>query len=430
MSYSGWVEFNGGLIVRFPDKSKNEPSFTYNERVLAFNLDDTLIKAVTKLTNVKQEYEFVFPNCINKMLDFWQMGYSLVVISDQESISKGIMSIEDLQHKFNFLVKSLSGKSVPIMGIFTTKYNCYRKPHTWTWKFLTQIYLAAKRTINLRESIYTGNLAGRVAKYPLRKDQSYCDRAYAFNIGIQFKVPEQIFRLNYDEREYAYEGTLTDKEKDEFIDNELNKYKQTAIYNYKNLYLYCVDISNAMSPIKTLKPSFMIIMIGAPCSGKTKLATLIASHAIINTDAKPKSHVVIMPDYYYRNEKKMSSSDRMKAITNFIQDGRVIILDGNYPSHESREPYLAKAAEYKMPVLFLKLNTPYKICKQFNYIKLEKSQDRFRSPLSDFQFKAYNKRYQKPDINAYARQYPGLVSMIIEVPTIIIPSIKEFRYIY
>ena len=119
----------------------------------------------------------------------------------------------------------------------------------------------------------------------------------------------------------------------------------------------------------------------------------------------------------------------MKIINNFIQDGRTLIIDGNYPTHESRFPYLEKCAEYKMPVFFLKVSPPYNLCRHFSHMRLEKSNDTSREPLSASTFKKYNKTYEIPDPQMYEAKYPGLKVFTINVPTVIYDS-KTFRNIY
>jgi DNA 3'-phosphatase len=433
----GWVEFNGGLIARFPKLSRGEPEFKYHANVAGFNLDNTIINSNPKLVANVYEFELTYQSCIARLSELNQQNYSIVVISDQVLITKGIISIEELQIKFDFFANMLFSKGISIIGIFTTKNNCYKKPHTWTWKFLTELYRSKGANINIKESMYVGNLAGRLAKAYHNRDPDYVDRAFAYNIGITFKVPEQIFRNNVDDREFAYHNSMTDKEKDEFIEIELERYKQSCFYSHKNLYEYCLSQSNRLYSINPgEKPAFIIIMIGPPCSGKTRLSGLIAANASKKiTDPLTKlekivSPVVVISEYYYVDDKKVTNAERTKIINNFIQDGRTLIIDGSYPSHASRDMYLKKAAEYKLPVIFIKLNPTYKICRQFNYIKLEKSQDKFREPLSDARFKKYKRLYQQPDVNKYMRLYPGLKCMTVDMPTIIIPSVKEFRNIY
>ena len=433
----GWIEFNGGLIARFPKVSRGEPEFRYYDKVAGFNLDNTLVKSNPKLVANVYEFEFSYQNCILRLSELNRQNYSIVVISDQDLISKGIISIEELQIKFDFLAKMLFGKGISVIGIFTTKNNCYKKPHTWTWKFLNELYRSNGRNINTKESMYVGNLAGRTSRAPYRKDQDYVDRAFAHNIGIEFKVPEQVFRNSTNEREFTFNYSMTDKEKDQFIEVELERYKQSCFYSHKNLYDYCLTQSNKMYTVRDgEKPAFMVIMVGPPCSGKTRLSGLIASNAAVKVlDAETKteklmSPVVIISEYYYVDGKKLNYVEREKIINNFIQDGRTLIIDGSYPSHESRLIYLQKAAEYKLPVIFIKLNPIYKICRQFNYIKLEKSQDRFREPLSDAKFKKYKRMYQQPDPDKYMQLYAGLKCISIEMPTIINPNVKEFRNIY
>jgi DNA 3'-phosphatase len=428
----GWMEFQGGLLVRFPNLKREEPEFKFYGKVAGFNLDNTLIKTEPKLGSDKIEFELMYQNVITRLADLHTQEYSIVIISDQTLISKGIISVEHLQLKMDYLCKILADKNIPILGIFTTKNNCLRKPHTWTWKVLANLYLSQNLSINLKESFYIGHLAGRIAKQNLRRDADYVDRAYAHNIGIEFKVPEQLFRQSMELREYNYRDALSDQEKDGFIKMENEKYVNSELYKYKSLYQFCID---KIKQIHTPSIPFMIIMIGPPSSGKTKLANNIAYSASSMIEDKItgkktlKSPVVIIPETYYVDGKKLSYNEREKIINNFIYDGRILLIDGNYATHKSRYPYLRKAEEYNIPVIFIKLNPPYKICKHFNHIRLEKTQDKFREPLQPFHFMKYNKNYEKPDLNKYKELYPGLKAIIVDFPTIVIDD-KAFRYIY
>lgn len=423
---TGWMEFNGGLIARFPNPAKNEPVFNYYENIASFNLDKTLIKSKTKITDDDLEFEFMFKNCIIRLADIYRQDYSIVVISDQTLITKGIISIDSLQRKFDYLVKALSDRNIPIIGIFTTKTNCYKKPHTWTWKFLSEIYRGMKKPINMKESYYVGPLAGRLAKYPNKKDDDYVDCAYAHNIGIEFKVPEQIFRQSAEIGEFVNNISMTEKEKDTFIEMEFEKYKKSELFHHNSLYEYCVSQASKMddSTFASQKPAFVIMILGPPCSGKTELANSIAAHAATQSNESKSRAVIISKNTIYQKK------SIYKAVDGFMQDGRILIIDGDFPTHDSRFLYLKKASDYKLPVIFVKLSPSHKICKQFNYIKLERSQSGFVAPFSDAYFKKYNKTYQNPDIQNYAKKFPGLKCSIIEVPTIIISSVREFWHVY
>ena len=430
----GWIEHPGGVIIRFPDPKKNEPVFQYHSKVAGFNLDNTLVKSIPKLVANRYEFEFTHQNCIMRISDLHRQDYSIVIISDQSSIMKGFISIEDLQYKFDYLTSKLAERKIPVIGIFTTKNNCFKKPHIWTWKILNVFYELKKTSINLKESMFVSNLAGRIAKHPYRSDFDFSDRAYAHNIGIEFKVPEQLFRQSIEPREFTYNNIMNDKEKDEFIEIELAKYKSSEFYTHKNLFEYCSSVSNTLDPENKIN-SFMIIMVGPPCSGKTTLANQIAFFAgketidPIKNTKKISSPVVIIKEYYMHDGKKLSKNARSRIIDNFIQDGRILIIDGSYPSHESRDFYLNKANEYQMPVIFLKLNPSFKMCRHFSHIRLDKKMNIKEEPLCDSSFKKYNRTFQRPDPFLYMEKYTKLKIIMIDVPTIICDS-KIFRNIY
>lgn len=455
MNNIGWYEDIGGVILRFPDPRKNEPLFDFKSKVAGFNLDNTIIESKAGMVFDRFKCDLRFQNCITKISELSRSGYSIVIISDQDMISKGFMTIEDLQIKFNSLTKLLADRNVSVIGIFTTKNNCFKKPHTWTWKKLTNIYELAGKVIDLKESFYIGNLGGRIGK---KRDPDYVDRAFAHNIGIEYKTPEELFLYSNEAVEFKYENLMSDKEKDEIIRCEYERFKKCPYYHSKGFYFsllnYCFDqakkfnetpliienktetgliSANMTSKIVSRVNSFMMIMVGPPSCGKTylalKLAKMVTKEVIIDGKKVIKSPIVIVRDKHMIDNKKLTSSQRMQLIDNFIQTERIIIFDGNYASHESRSPYLEKAAESNMPVIFIKFDTPYQICRHFNHMKLEESKDYTKEPLSPYMFKKYNKTYKSPDIEMYKKQHLGLKTLIVEIPTLIIDN-KPFRNIY
>ena len=456
----GWHEELGGVVIRFPDPRKNEPYFDYCTKVAAFNLDNTIMESKPKLIFNRFAFDFMFQNCIQKIQDLHKSGYSIVIISDQDAISRGFMTIEDLQYKFNYLVGMLADKRVPVIGIFTTKNNCFKKPHTRTWKLLMKLYAATNKSIDMKESFYVGNLAGRVAKTPFKKDFDYVDRAFAHNLGLEFKVPEQIFRHSVEAREFKYENIMDDKEKDEIIVFEYERYRRSPFFHTNGhdygLLSYCYNQSKKMmsvvlpvipensdEKIATTKivssnnvVSFMIIMVGPPSCGKTFLANCLGkriSKKVIGPDGKESttSPIIVIEDKHKIESggKPLSKTQRDSLIDECIRQQRIIILDSNYASHESRNPYLEKAVEYNLPVFFFKFDTPYKICRHFNHMKFEATKDYTKEPLTPYVFKKYNRTYQPPDISIYKHDFPSLNALIVNIPTLIIDS-KAFRNIY
>lgn len=449
MNNTGWIERFGGILIRFPDPQKLEPPFEYKTKIAGFNLDNTIVESKPKLVADRYKFDLTFQNCIQKIQDLHKEGYAIVVISDQEGVSKGFMTVEDLRYKFDCFTSMLTDKQISVIGIFTTKNNCFKKPHTWTWKMLVELYKIQNRRIDMKESFYTGNLAGRVAKTPHKKDLDYIDRAFAHNIGLEFKVPEQVFLYSAEDREFKYENIMDDTEKDEYKLHEFERYRKSVFYNKSNafdgLLFYCQSQSKKMletiqdEKIISKKISFMIIMVGPPSCGKSFLAKILerkASRTVIGEGGKPisKSEFIVINDRHMikvtnDKSKKLTNAQRNTLIDEAILSERLIILDGNYATHDSRKPYLEKASEYNVPVIFFKFDTPYKVCRHFNHMKFEETFDFAKEPLSTHMFKKYNKTYQPPDIASYKAQIPKLNAIIVNIPTLILDS-PAFRNIY
>lgn len=444
MINTGWNECPGGVLIRFPIVNSLEPVFEYRPKIAGFNLDNTIIESQPKLIADRYKFDMVFQNCIQKIMDLHKQEYSIVVIADQDGVFKGLMSVEDLRYKFDCFVKLLADKHIPVIGIFTTKNNCFRKPHTWCWRMLTKFYEVQHKTIDLKETFFCGNHAGRIAKTPYKRDFDYVDRAFAHNIGIEFKVPEQVFRHTTENREFKYENILDDAEKDEFMKAEYERYKKSPYYNkqgaFDGLLFYCLEQSKKMianssdEKIISKKASFMIIMVGPPSCGKTFLSNILARKAskeVTDKDGKKirRSEFIVVNDKHIINGVKLSPSKRDALLNEAIINERLIILDGNYSSHESRKPYMEKAAEFNLPVIYFKFDTPYKICRHFNHMKFEEKNDYTKEPFTPYVFKKYNKTYQPPDLAAYKAQIPKLNVMLIHIPTLIMDG-KAFRNIY
>lgn len=60
------------------------------------------------------------------------------------------------------------------------------------WDYFTK-ELNGGVEVDLAESFYCGDAAGRPARGTTKKDFSDSDLKFALNIGIQFKTPEQVF---------------------------------------------------------------------------------------------------------------------------------------------------------------------------------------------------------------------------------------------
>ena len=93
IKFQGWIEKDGGVIFRFP--LENEIPFNYYEKIAAFNLHNTLINLNdTLISKTDNDIEFTYQNCLNKLYDFNSQSYSIIIISDQPLLKKGIILLD------------------------------------------------------------------------------------------------------------------------------------------------------------------------------------------------------------------------------------------------------------------------------------------------------------------------------------------------
>lgn len=117
--------------------------------------------------------------------------YCIVIFTNQGGVEKGHTSIAELKKKFSLIQNTLK---LPLLFLAATNDDKYRKPSTATWEFFLQKYINNhKIDLNLKDTFYCGDAAGRPKDGTRKKDFSDSDRKFAINIGLNFKVPEELF---------------------------------------------------------------------------------------------------------------------------------------------------------------------------------------------------------------------------------------------
>jgi bifunctional polynucleotide phosphatase/kinase len=111
-------------------------------------------------------------------------------------VSSGKTTTADLEKKFGALQKHLG---IPIVFLAATDSDQYRKPALGMWKHcLEEIF--CDFTVNMKESFYCGDAAGRPKVGDKPKDFTDTDIKFAINIGIRFLTPEECFLNEVDDR--------------------------------------------------------------------------------------------------------------------------------------------------------------------------------------------------------------------------------------
>lgn len=280
-----------------------------NKKIAGFDLDHTLIKPSDgkKFSDTDSDWELYDTSLPGKLVKLVADGYTLVIISNQNGIAKGKVTVETLKSKLQKIVNYF-GQDFTIFCAFHD--DLYRKPRTKLWdEFIKG---------DLSTSFYCGDAAG------LFGDFSDSDAKFAQNIGIKF-----LYR-------------------DEFL------YGQEAIPNIE----YPVDFSKIIGKqeyqFKPLGEQEVIINVGFPGSGKsyfTKINILPHNYVLINQDTlKTKAKC-------------------MKAFRAALDNKKSVVVDNTNLGPDSRKLYLDIAKEYKVKCRCLYFTTSKEVCKHNSYYR-------------------------------------------------------------
>ena len=219
-----------------------------SNKIICFDLDDTLIqtKSGARFAQNQNDWKLFNDNTSNILEKYLKDGFKVVIFSNQGGISKGKTDKTEWTKKVHDVQKALK---VPIQVFAATESDYYRKPSVGLWDLMKQEF-NGKSEINLAESFYVGDAAGRPkTKEKKSKDFSDSDHKFAKNVGIGFKTPEMFFN-NITETLPAFE----------FDPKSLKNLNQTLFKN--------ISIANEKSKLKSSSKE-MIIFIGSPASGKS-----------------------------------------------------------------------------------------------------------------------------------------------------------------
>jgi len=288
-----------------------------NASIASFDLDDTLtISIFNKTTKVDHHaVEMYHPTIKNKLNQYINDNYKIVIITNQMGIKKGHITIEQFKTKMEDLYK--------ILNIDFTVYasiddNLYRKPRM---KFWDEFIKGDKTT-----SFYCGDAGGlpkrKINGNDISKDFSDSDLKFALNLCIQF--------IHRDEFIYG-------------VDYSKKKYEPDYV-NFKQI---TTGVYDAFTP----SANELIILVGFPASGKSYYAV----------------NYIIPHGYAYINQDTMKTEKKCLIETEKqLKLKKNIIIDNTNLSLEKRKIYLDLAKQYKYTCRSIVFTTSIDLCKHNN----------------------------------------------------------------
>ncbi|KAH9644829.1 hypothetical protein HF086_007917 [Spodoptera exigua] len=308
-----WEDIDKGELYVFTSKGV-KPS----HKIAAFDMDGTLIK--TKSGKVHpvdtNDWQIAFPTVQKKLKEHVEDNYKLVILSNQAPIGNGRVKIEDFKKKIENIVTKLD---VPFQVYIATGKGFYRKPTTGMWKVLSEKKNGDLK-INMAESFYCGDAAGRLANWApgKKKDHSMADKLMAENLNLKFFTPEQFFLGHSIANVPMAKPDFNPKELADapFNDNIIGKEKE------------------------------ILVLVGFPGSGKSFLAKYIEKESGYN-------YATVCRDVLGSWQKCAAEASKL------LERGKSVIVDSTNPDKESRGRWLSLAKEKKI-VTYIYLTLCYR----------------------------------------------------------------------
>jgi bifunctional polynucleotide phosphatase/kinase len=317
-------------------------------KVAGFDFDFTLVKTKSgkKFPIDENDWELWHESIYQKLHQLVKNGFTLVIFSNQNGVGSGKVDENMVKSRFqNFIDYT----KLPWLCLAATQKDNLRKPNTGMWDLLFD-----KFKVNMKESFYVGDAAGRIKNYikGRPKDFSCSDRKFALNLNINFFTPEEYF-LDETKTELFGHGSF-----DPF------KYKFTK---------------NNLSIDK--KDKELVILVGCPGSGKSTF------------------YKKYLSDYTRINQDKLKT--KQKCIKNCkvaLSNNESIVIDNTNPTIEIRKEFINLAKELGYTITCYVMDVNKEFAKHMNYFRHKKSNGK-KKLIPEIAYNVYFKKYDAPNTN-------------------------------
>ncbi|GAB9474440.1 hypothetical protein Gpo141_00011564 [Globisporangium polare] len=317
-----WKEVNDGslLILDARAKEQQETSMASNAarkvKIAGFDMDGTWIetKSGKRFAVDVNDWKWFHPTHVRAKLDeLVRNGYEIVLFSNQNGIAKGNVTAKEIEGKVQAIITKLN---LPVLAILATKSDLMRKPRLGGWQEMLKVLGIDASQVNMDESFYCGDAAGRPKISGRSKDFAATDYKFAVNLGIKFHTPEDLF-LKSMHRIH----TLVDMWEIGFDPRMLCSASSSSGF----LTPASADLAKSTQEV--------VIMVGPPASGKSFFTkTHFSSYTTINQD-----------------ELKTVANCKKKCLEALAQKKSVIVDSTNRDSR-SRSEWIAIAKQQNVPI--------------------------------------------------------------------------------
>jgi bifunctional polynucleotide phosphatase/kinase len=336
-------------------------NFGEKNKIAGFDLDSTIIKTASKrkFPKDKTDWQFLNEYVVPKLCQLYENEYNIIIFTNQSGLKRKLDKQNDFMWKLSKIIAAIG---VPVAYIVSINHDQYRKPMTHMFNFMKE-HLHNK--IDMDNSFYCGDAAGRPG------DFASSDLFFAANCGLKFYTPEDIFK-----------------------DGEIKQSNHVLPERSFLEYLNNPNLNNNFCELNELlqfedDKKYMIVMVGAPASGKSYLAKQIKEHHY-----EQKFHIV--------SQDQVGTHNKMeKLLRKCLNKGNNIIVDNTNPSFKKkphvtfRDFYLKIMNEIDPTYVTIAINmtTTPKVIHQLNHFR---AQHYNRPFIHRVVYNVFNKYYELP----------------------------------
>ncbi|KAL6251359.1 DNA kinase/phosphatase Pnk1 [Rhinocladiella similis] len=370
-----WRIVNNSLIVGRYDEPKVSPQTRILPvKIAAFDLDDTIIVPNTgsKWARSATSWRWWDSSVPGRLKQLHDEGYFVVVMSNQGNISlkdnskslqRDTASLNNLKQQVGSIFRQLD---FPISIYAATDQDRYRKPRVGMWELMLEDYdLLAEGAVDMANSFYIGDAAGREKTDKRRKDHATSDRDLAANIGINFLTPEEFFRNeSTEEYEHVFEPT-------KFLDNaSANSTKKDVV----------------TMPFTKNDAQELVIFCGSPGAGKSTFYW-----------------DVLQPLGFERvNQDILKTRDKcIRKARDLLGAGISVAVDNTNADVETRKYWVNLSREYNVPIRCVRFTASSRLAEHNAAVRAlnpDTMNPEKRDMLPGIAFKSFVQRFQEPTL--------------------------------
>ena len=284
---------------------------------IGFDFDDTLVSFKKKE---------ILPN-VTDTLKLLSKTYNIVIFSNQLGVKRSKVSNKEVQEIFETFIKSVN---IHIIVFYSIDEDIYRKPNIGMYNLFMSIFKKNKL------KYYCGDAAGRI------DDFSTSDLFFANNCSIQFKVPEEVFND-------IYNHTLANKDIKSLDLYKEDKWINGKLSNPRNIFRVDNIKDCEMYDLEFTKDKMIIIMVGAPGSGKSSLTKYLSDKYLMG---------IINGDLIGSKSKQIKKFQEYLNLVN-KEELYGIIIDNTNPSKSDRDFWFNKVDEtWDKEIIYINISKP------------------------------------------------------------------------